>query len=87
MLEILHTLLSSVSDKDVSDYYPNFFQIIPILLKEIGILNDKQSKTEKFFVINVFCGLFIFFRANLSPNMRIFVKYLLMKLNFLFGFL
>ena len=71
MLEKLHTLLSSVSDKDVSDYYPNFFQIIPILLKEIGSLIDKQSKTEKILcykcvlrIIHIFSREFVFKYEN-----------------------
>ena len=66
MLEKLHTLLSSVSDKDSSDHYPIFLQIVPILLKEIGSFIDKQTKKGIFLcykcvlrIIHIFAQEFI----------------------------
>ena len=44
MLEKVNDMLVSVSDEDLCDFYAHFYQLVPILLKEIGVEFEKQPQ-------------------------------------------
>ena len=63
MVEKINQMLVSVSDEDLCDFYAHFYQIVPILLKEIGIDVEKHSQVILcykyiFRIIDIFSRLF-----------------------------